>query len=130
MSVNKGKIILSLLCGLILFSSCKKDKDADDNLMLKVTALHHYHAVSNLPVYLKEGATEFPGTDVSVYRHSATTDNNGIVHFGNLSSGNYYLYATGFDYGASDTVHGQKAVVLSSSSSGSGLIDVTLYVTE
>jgi hypothetical protein len=119
---------LAFWCSLILFS-CTKD-DGEGNLVLKVTTLHHYRAVNNLPVYLKESATEFPGTDVAAYQRSGTTDNNGIVQFGNLNSGNYYLYAKGYDSGVSDTVHGQKAVVLSASSSGSGLMSVTLYVTE
>jgi hypothetical protein len=48
-------------------------------------------------VYIKYGASEFPGADPSYYDDQRTADNSGKCEFEGLRRGTYYLYATGID---------------------------------
>ena len=51
----------------------------------------------NTVVFIKYGATSFPGTDISQYDSQQNVDSKGNFDFGLMFEGSYYLYATG-DY--------------------------------
>ncbi|MBA3970838.1 MAG: hypothetical protein H0X46_01595 [Bacteroidetes bacterium] len=71
---------------------------------------HHQELIPNAMVYIKYGATEFPGADVSVYDDKVTADANSHYEFKDLEKGDYYLYSIGMD--GSDIVKGGIGVVL------------------
>ena len=106
----------------IIFISCKKDgiRNPDGtvvvqgNITLSVHAYHHSWSVPYVQVYLKKNVVEFPGRDSTKYEYSVQADSDGNAVFTNLYPGNYYLYATGYDYYFGAWVRGQSAVVLNS----------------
>lgn len=57
-------------------------------------------------VYIKYGASEFPGDDPSYYDDQRTTDNSGRCEFESLRRGTYYLFAKGIDTTNSTTTSG------------------------
>jgi hypothetical protein len=57
-------------------------------------------------VYIKYGATDFPGGDPSYYDDSRTADNAGETEFEGLQRGNYYLYAVAIDTSTGATTEG------------------------
>ena len=59
---------------------------------------------NNTVVYIKYGATSFPGTDVSQYDSQHNVDYKGNFDFGLMFEGNYYLYVTG-DYFAPNSYY-------------------------
>jgi hypothetical protein len=136
--MNRFKIIFPILflsLAGILFYSCSKEPEKpipSDKIKatLVVEVMHHYWTIPNIPVYLKKGATEFPGENTSVYDLSLTTDQAGNVQFKGLLYGNYYLFVRGWDPVFQDTVIGYKPVVISDSSASGGIIDDRVYVSE
>jgi hypothetical protein len=86
---------LLLLVLLITTSSCKEGTGGKSSISGNV--LHHTKIIPNAVVYIKYGATDFPGTDVSDYDASVTSDTNAHFEFKDLRKGDYYLYATGID---------------------------------
>jgi hypothetical protein len=136
--MNRFKIVFPFLFFSltgILFYGCKKDPEQpipSDRIKatLVVEVMHHQWTIPNIPVYLKKGATEFPGQNASLYDLSLTTDQAGNVQFNNLLYGNYYLYVKGWDPVFMDTVIGYKPVVISDSSASGGIIDDRIFVSE
>lgn len=126
-------LILSLL--LVTFSGCRKETVNPDGkiivegtLRLRVTAVHHSWGVPGIRIYLKKGATEFPGYDPAVYDFSIQADNEGVATFDKLYPGKYFLYAQGWDYYWADTVIGYSPVTLTDPSRLDN--SMTLYVSE
>lgn len=124
-----------LLCTALFFSACEKDNGgsvgtAKGKIVMTVDVRHHQWGVPGIPVYLKYNASEFPGTNTSLYNRSAVTSQNGSVQFNELSLGNYYLYARGYDPAWGDTVCGQHLAVVDAASAGGNMVDVVLYVSE
>jgi hypothetical protein len=130
-----GKLFLLVI---LLFISCKKDvqRDEDGHIIVKgsnrliVTLVHHSWAVTNVSVWLKNNATEFPGTDTMVYDWNTTSDLSGVAVFENLFPGNYFLYAKGFDATWGGEVHGYYPVVLNSTTITNNESYITLLVSE
>jgi hypothetical protein len=58
---------------------------------------HHSMIIPNAVVYIKYGATNFPGTNISNYDASTTADASAHYEFKDLRKGDYYLYAVGYD---------------------------------
>ena len=123
---------------ILLFTGCEKDaeRNSDGHIIVKgsnrliVSVIHHTWAVTNIQVWLKEDATEFPGTNTSLYDWSATTDAGGTAIFNELFPGNYFLYAKGFDTVFGAEVHGYYPVVLNESTLSNNELYFTLYVSE
>lgn len=135
--MNRHKIFPLLFLSLagIVFYGCNKDPEQpipSDKIKatLVVEVMHHQWTIPNIPVYLKKGATEFPGQDISVYDLTLTTNQAGNVQFKDLLYGNYYLFVKGWDPVFMDTVIGYKPVVISDSSASGGIIDDRIYVSE
>ncbi len=121
-----------------LFIGCEKNSQHDEagNIIVKgtnkliVTAMHHTWAVGNVRVFLKKDATEFPGTDTTLYDLKTTADGSGVALFENLFQGNYFLYAKGFDVTWGANVMGAAAAPLNSSTLTNNEAYVTMYVSE
>lgn len=73
---------------------------------------HHTKLIPNAVVYIKYGATEFPGSDISKYDASMTSDTNAYYEFKELYQGDYFLYGVGYDNAGPYTVTGGVAVKL------------------
>jgi hypothetical protein len=98
----------SLLAGM---SSCEKGTPVTPpactagpggNLTMVVFPQHHGKAIvskSSYPdtVYLKFGATEYPGNLSSFDKFYVGEAGEDHVHISGLKCGQYYIYATGFD---------------------------------
>jgi hypothetical protein len=86
---------------------------------------HHSKLIPNAIVYIKYGATEFPGTDVSLYDDQITSDTNAHFEFRDLEKGDYYLYGVGFDNALMEAVKGGVSVSLKYDKSTSTDVPVT-----
>lgn len=100
----KTKIIIAVLA-IIVIASCKKE-GMDGKATLKGYVKHHAVFIPNATVYIKYGATEFPGTDVSNYDASVQANANAYYEIKNLNKGSYYLYGVGYDSAISAPVFG------------------------
>lgn len=101
--LNARLIIFSVV--LLVVTSCKKEGPGGRANIHGVVA-HHGLPIPNATVYIKYGATEFPGTDVAEYDDQVTADATGKYEFSNLVKGDYYLFATGYDAAILENVKG------------------------
>lgn len=95
--MKKYTLIISallLVCNTVV--SCKKE-GLGGKCSLSGTVKHHAFPIPNATVYIKYGAIEFPGNDVTQYDASFTTDATAHYEFKDLQKGNYYLYGVGYD---------------------------------
>ena len=91
-----NRTILVLL-PIILITSAYKKEGIGGKSSVSGTVYHHTKPIPYTTVYIKYGATEFPGTDVTIYDDHTTADINANYAFHNLRMGNYYLYGVGYD---------------------------------
>lgn len=82
---------------LTFFTSCTPDPGLGGKATIKGKVAHHGLQIPNAMVYIKFGATDFPGESVSSYDKSTQTDGSGNYYFSGLKKGKYYLYGVGFD---------------------------------
>ncbi|NCX95123.1 MAG: hypothetical protein EBX41_01705 [Chitinophagia bacterium] len=102
------------LCSLLLLNSCRRPDDAQKvgkggSNTLVVNPMHHQNAkkLINMKVYIKYGSMDAPAGNV--YDDSAdciNRDSMVFCSFGGLYSGNYYLYARGYDTSILQNVKG------------------------
>ena len=105
------KYIFLIICALSFFGCKKNQLGGKSDIKGKVT--HHDVAIPNARVYIKFNATEFPGTDVSVYDTFIDADHNGNFEIKKIYHGSYYFYAVGTDPAISsiaDNVKGGTAL--------------------
>jgi len=107
----KSKIIIIAIT-IIIFASCKKN-GTGGKATIEGNVKHHTLAIPNARVYIKFGATEFPGKDLSQYDMSALADANAHYKFDDMRQGDYYLYAVGYDNTISEDVFGGIGVSIS-----------------
>lgn len=128
----KKSILLICFAALVItiFISCKKNGVGGDN-SIAAFPKHHSKTIPNAVVYIKYGATEFPGDNVSMYDDSKVANKEGTIdahaHFSGLLKGDYFIYAVGFDSAISQIVKGGIKVKITSKS---GEQDVEIPVTE
>jgi hypothetical protein len=87
---------LIIVLTLTFASACKKEGTGGKS-SVSGHVKHHTKLIPYSIVYIKYGATEFPGTDVSQYDASITSDANAFYEFKELQKGDYYLYGKGND---------------------------------
>lgn len=104
-------ITTAFFAGILLLSACKKDGLGGD-ASLGITAKHHGAAIPGTVIYIKYGAEEFPGEDLSLYDATATADNSGYALIDNLRYGKYYLYGVGYDSSVQAIVKGGAPFVI------------------
>jgi hypothetical protein len=92
----KTKISILILNIALAITACKKN-DTGGQAEVAAFAKHHDKIIPFAKVYIKYGAKEFPGEELSKYDDSKLTDKEGHVHFENLRYGNYYFYGVGYD---------------------------------
>lgn len=106
---------MSKLFYLIMFSlfvvSCAKE-GTGGKASVNGTVKHHSKIIPNAEVYIKYGATEFPGSNTADYDASVTTSSDAKYEFKELKKGDYYLFAKGFDAGITKEVQGGVPVEL------------------
>jgi len=91
-----------LLGGIV---SCNNDDDcpksgtagAGGAVKLSGFVRHHEQEIANARVFIKYGATEFPGDDTTAYDAAVSADGGAYYEFSGLNAGDYYLFAAGFD---------------------------------
>ena len=111
-SAYKNFIFFSFCLTLFFsFSSCKKEGTGGKS-SVSGNVKHHQELIPNAIVYIKYGATEFPGGDVSLYDDKVTSDTNAHFEFKDLQKGDYYLYGVGYDFTGSYTVTGGVGITL------------------
>ncbi len=115
--------ILLIIISLSL-SSCKKEGPGGKS-SVSGNVKHHQELIPNAIVYIKYGATEFPGGDVSLYDDKVTSDTNAHFEFKELQKGDYYLYGVGYDFTGSYTVTGGVGITLKRNKSSEIDIPVT-----
>ena len=93
------------------FSACKKEGTGGKSSVTG-NVKHHTKLIPNAIVYIKYGATEFPGTDVSLYDDKVTADANAHYEFSGLQKGDYYLYGVGYDDAILEQVSGGISIKL------------------
>jgi len=76
--------------------------------------MHHTQPIPGAVVYIKYGAKESPGTDVTYYDASATADAQANYKFADLRRGDYYLFGVGYDSAIVNTVTGGIPVEIKS----------------
>lgn len=129
--MKKSIILISaiLLTGL-LFSSCSKE-GLGGEATIAAFPKHHDKPIPNTTIYIKYGAKDFPGTDVSVYDDAkiaeAVTGEDPHAHFENLKKGDYYFYGVGFDSSINQIVTGGIPVEIKEKA---GETDIIVPVTE
>ena len=88
--------VLCLIIILTTCSGCRKEGTGGKS-SVSGSVFHHSQPIANAIVYIKYGAKEFPGADVSVYDDHTTVDANAKYEFSNLRKGDYFLYGVGYD---------------------------------
>lgn len=110
MRLTKSILNITILAILLSFSviSCKDDKEevVVDNcpegrtasLTIVTKMVHHTRPINGCRVFIKFGATNFPGEDTTKYDYAVTSDwNSPYATIDSLNCGSYYLYAVGID---------------------------------
>lgn len=100
-----------MFVSVFAFASCKKEGIGGKSSVSGFVK-HHVVPIPNAVVYIKYGATEFPGSDVSLYDASTVTDASAKYEFKELQKGDYYLYSVGYDSAISLPVTGGFGVFL------------------
>lgn len=141
-AMKKYLSVLSLLLlGLVLFiASCKdEDEEVQDNcaegrtgaLTLVPRFIHHTRPIPGCRVFIKYGATEFPGEDTSKYDYRASADwNSSYATIDSLSCGDFYVYAVGIDSLLDPSNWVCKGGRPYRTNAGSGVDSLSVYITE
>lgn len=117
-------IVFFVAIFIFTISSCKKEGTGGKS-SVSGNVKHHTKLIPNAIVYIKYGATEFPGADVSTYDDQVTSDINANFEFKDLQKGDYYLYGVGYDFTGSYTVVGGIGLTLKRDESSINDIPVT-----
>ncbi len=97
---------LFLICfSLLIITACHKEGIGGKST-INGGVKHHEKPIPFSVVYIKYGATDFPGTDVTKYDDHTTCDANANYEFKNLRKGKYYLYGVGWDNSIASQVTG------------------------
>ncbi len=111
LELKKTTQIGLVLIAMVSLSSCYKEGNGGKSSVNGYVA-HHSNRIPNANVYIKYGAVEFPGTDVSKYNASVTCDGGGYYEIKDLRKGDYYLYSVGYDSSIMENVSGGIGIKL------------------
>jgi len=120
------KLILKACCAFLIVAvvSCHKEGTGGKS-GVSGTVKHHTTPIAGCIVYIKYGATEFPGTDVSKYDDHTTSDAAAHYEFKDLQKGDYYLYGVGYDAAGPYPVTGGIGIKLKRNQALSSDVPVT-----
>lgn len=85
------KKVLAILFLFVLVFACKK-KEVNGTVI--ITVLKDGKTVPNPSIYMKKGAASNPSITLSAYDQNVTGNKTGQYTFENLSSDDYFFYAT------------------------------------
>lgn len=107
------KIFYSVLLAWasVMLFSCKKEGTGGKS-SVKGYAKHHSAPIPNCTIYIKYGATDFPGSNTGNYDASVKADGSGHYEISGLRKGNYYLYGVGYDAAIAAPVTGGVGIKL------------------
>jgi hypothetical protein len=108
---NLRPIVMIALLLTLTMVACKKEGRGGKS-SVNGTVKHHSLPIPNAVVYIKYGASEFPGADISKYDASVTSDANAHYEFKELQKGDYYLYGVGYDNSIMQNVAGGIGIKL------------------
>ncbi len=107
------KKILILIFFSTLIISCSKE-GRGGKAAIQGAVKHHSTPIPGAVVYIKYGAKESPGTNVTYYDANVTADASANFMFPDLKRGDYYLFCVGFDSAIAQTVIGGIPVEIKS----------------
>ncbi len=123
-NLNKLFIASVFLIAATTLYSCKKE-GTGGKATVNGYVKHHSNPIPNAIVYIKYGATEFPGNDVSIYDNHVTADANAHYEFKDLRKGDYYLYGVGYDATIFEAVKGGIGIQLKRNNTVTSDVPVT-----
>lgn len=98
--------LLSISLSMLFFYACTEEGPGG-NASIQGQVVHHDIPIPDALIFIKYGATEFPGKSPANYDdmvQANTTD--GTFEINNLEKGDYYLYGSGYDAQIFDSVFG------------------------
>ena len=107
------KLFAYLIPLSVFFASCGKEGPGG-KAAIKGLVKHHSKPIPGAVVYIKYGAKESPGSNVTYYDANITADANAHYEFPDLKAGDYYLFGVGFDTAIGKVVSGGIPVVIKS----------------
>ena len=108
----KSGVIIALIATVLLFSCGKEGPGGKAAIQGYVK--HHSALIPGAVVYIKYGAKDSPGTNVTYYDASVTADSKAHYEFVDLRAGDYYLFSVGFDSSIVMPVSGGIPVIIKS----------------
>lgn len=106
--MKKSITLGSLLFFIVMVCACKKDQ-LGGSATIKGEVLHHAKLIPGARVFIKFNATDFPGTDTTLYDAKVVADANANYMI-KCYKGNYFLYGVGYDDQLKGPVTGGLAV--------------------
>ena len=91
------KFFFCLLLSAFCFLTCCHKEGPGGKAAIAGMVMHHTKPISGAVVYIKYGAKESPGSDITYYDESVTADTSANYKFADLRKGDYYLFAVGYD---------------------------------
>ena len=98
------RTLVAILILASALTACKKN-EAGGKSKISGTVAHHGKLIPYSRVFIKYGATEFPGADTTKYDAKFFTGADARYSF-SLYKGDYYLYGYGYDNGVPGDVAG------------------------
>ncbi len=131
--------MLSILLAVSLVSCKDKTEEEIDNcpegrtafLNVVTRMVHHTRPINGCRVFIKYGATNFPGEDTTKYDFAVTSDwNSAYATFDSLNCGQYYIYAIGIDSLLDPSNWIVKGGLPYSTTATTGIDSINVYITE
>lgn len=103
----KSVKILFLLILLANFISCKRDEKCETATLTGMVK-HHAKLIPSAKAYIKKGSRNAPADarNPASYDKSVQAGTDAVYVLGDLETGDYYLFATGYDDAIADSVFG------------------------
>jgi hypothetical protein len=124
LNYSKAALLIVSAIMALTFTSCHKEGTGGHS-SVNGNVKHHSKLIPNAVVYIKYGATEFPGTDVGLYDDHVTSDTNAHYEFTGLRKGDYYLYGVGWDAAGPFEVKGGVGIKLKYNKASTNDVPVT-----
>lgn len=90
--------------------SCDSQDSVNGSLLVKLKS--EGRTISQSTIYLKAGTSTNPNIPLDKYDFVQRADGMGDAYFTNLSPGDYFIYATGFDQELHESVHGESTLTI------------------
>jgi hypothetical protein len=110
--MTKGIMLTVLFAAILILGGCSEEGPGG-KASITGNVKHHDEPIPNATVYIKYGATEFPGHDPAIYDdETQASSTDGQYSIEGLEKGAYYLYSAGYDAQIFDSVFGGIHVMI------------------